>query len=93
MTSVEEFKLKSIIALFDFLLSIYKKRLKKRYNALLIRYKKAGKFFDNPNITTAEKEKYLNKFIEILGDMNKIGFLLEAAGENIEDFYYDGFNI
>jgi hypothetical protein len=44
--------------------------LKKKYNEVLAREKKAEEFFDDPNVPTESKEKWLPKFYEIVRELS-----------------------
>lgn len=46
------------------------KELKKKYNEILATEKKAEAFFDNPNKSMAEKEKWLPKFNQIIVELS-----------------------
>jgi hypothetical protein len=38
---------------------------------LITKYKKAEKFMENPNVTIEEKTKHMNRFVELIKDVDE----------------------
>lgn len=67
-------------------------QLKKTYNKLLTRYKRAEAWSTNPKTTLKEKEKYFQQFKGIVDSLNKTITELKTLGlEPTNDEILNGF--
>jgi hypothetical protein len=70
-----------------------RRKLKKKYNSLLVRYNKAVSYMNDNNVPIKDKEKHLPSYVQILKDMNLIIWVLELVGEEVEASILDGFTV
>ena len=62
--------------------------LKQNYNQLLVRYKNAEIYMNNPNIPFSEKEKYINEVCKIT---ERLGILLDSIKNYTQEEALNGF--
>lgn len=61
---------------------------KKKYNELLTRYHKANKYFENENVSQAEKEMFLPEFQRVI---SQLSLLLGKIGTYTKQEATEGF--
>lgn len=57
--------------------------MKKKYNQSLAKYRKAYTYLDNNSIPLDEREKHLQKFRDLMYELNDIILQIRAAGYNM----------
>jgi hypothetical protein len=68
-------------------------KLKKSYNNLIAREKKAQQFFNNPDIEQKKKDNWMPEYIELIKKLSLLmGEYKELTGEEMtEDEIFNGF--
>ena len=68
--------------------------LKKSYNSLIIREKKAEEFFDNPDVEQSKKDSWISEYMKITESLSSLmaEYRTITGNQMADDEIFNGFN-